>query len=433
MAAPRKNVALSLCVIARDEEAALPECLAGMAGVAGQIIVVDTGSRDATAETARRLGAEVLHHPWREDFASARNAALEAARGNWVLFLDADERIFPEDIPSIAPLLRRRSKDGFFLEIHSPLGTGPRSDIQIIPRFRLFRRRPELRFEGRIHEQILPSLFRLKPVPAIDHAGVRILHLGYLPGARREERLRQNLALLRQEILEKPEDGFPLFNLGCAYLESDRFAEALACFKQAAPLAPRGISYRSLLARNTARCLAELGDGEKAMGTVRAGLEEFPDYPDLHLLEGELALASGRASEASAAFHRCLLSASAPVRHPSSAGALGFKAWEGLGDARAAAGAAPQALEAYRKAFILQASRRHLVAEKAARMAAVSGSHVLRSFLNAGDGARDLFTAAVLARLGDHWPSADFLEVMEAVHGLPVPIALVKALQRRAR
>ena len=86
---------ITLCLIVRDEERFLPGCLASVAGAVGQIVVVDTGSRDRTREIAAAAGAALVDHPWAEDFAAARNAALPYVTGQWILVLDADERLAP--------------------------------------------------------------------------------------------------------------------------------------------------------------------------------------------------------------------------------------------------------------------------------------------------------------------------------------------------
>jgi hypothetical protein len=93
---------LSVLLIARDEEASLGRCLASVKEVAHQIIVVDTGSTDRTVEIAREHGAEVHAFEWCDDFAAARNAALEHARGDWVLVLDADEELPADSVDPAA-------------------------------------------------------------------------------------------------------------------------------------------------------------------------------------------------------------------------------------------------------------------------------------------------------------------------------------------
>jgi len=83
---------LSVCLIARNEAHNLPRALKSVAGVAGEIIVTDTGSTDQTPEVAAGLGARVSHFPWCDDFSASRNFAVSQARGQWVLWLDADDR-----------------------------------------------------------------------------------------------------------------------------------------------------------------------------------------------------------------------------------------------------------------------------------------------------------------------------------------------------
>lgn len=85
---------ITACVIARDEEERLPECLAGL-GFCDQVVVVDSGSRDRTRELAAAAGALVVENPW-PGFAAQRNVALDHATGDWVLEIDADERVSPE-------------------------------------------------------------------------------------------------------------------------------------------------------------------------------------------------------------------------------------------------------------------------------------------------------------------------------------------------
>jgi len=86
---------LSLCLIARDEESLLQGCLESVKDVVDEMIVVDTGSTDRTVEVAEAAGARVIHYTWSDDFAAARNVSLQACSGDWVLVLDADERLAP--------------------------------------------------------------------------------------------------------------------------------------------------------------------------------------------------------------------------------------------------------------------------------------------------------------------------------------------------
>ena len=104
MAAPAAP-SVSLCVVVRDEEELLPGCLEAAAPAADEVVVVDTGSTDGTVAVAAGFGARVLHVPWEDSFSAARNVALAAARGDWILFLDADEHLEAGGAARLRPLL----------------------------------------------------------------------------------------------------------------------------------------------------------------------------------------------------------------------------------------------------------------------------------------------------------------------------------------
>ncbi|MEA2180039.1 MAG: hypothetical protein QOG77_3336, partial [Solirubrobacteraceae bacterium] len=90
-ARPAEGLTLSLCMIVKDEEEMLPRCLEAAAPAVDEIIVVDTGSSDRTVEIAKSFGANVIEFEWTGSFADARNVSLEAATGDWLMYLDADE------------------------------------------------------------------------------------------------------------------------------------------------------------------------------------------------------------------------------------------------------------------------------------------------------------------------------------------------------
>lgn len=96
--------ALSVVIIARDEERDLPGCLDSVAGLADEVVVLDSGSTDRTRELARARGAKVFERPF-DDYASHKQAAVERATGDWVLSIDADERVTPALRDEIRALL----------------------------------------------------------------------------------------------------------------------------------------------------------------------------------------------------------------------------------------------------------------------------------------------------------------------------------------
>src|ERR1700677_261691 len=136
--------AVSLCMIVRNEERNLPRALESVRNLAGDLIVVDTGSTDATPRIAAGYGAQVIPFDFTVvDFAAARNRAIEAARGGWILVLDADETLDRSSAPAIQRLIARNENAGYFLERHNH-GTDsqkPTTDYVV----RLFPNRPDYR------------------------------------------------------------------------------------------------------------------------------------------------------------------------------------------------------------------------------------------------------------------------------------------------
>ncbi len=111
---------LSMCMIVKDEERNLPRCLQSVRGLADELIIIDTGSADATRSIAARYGAEVFPFDFATvDFAAARNCALSRARGQWILMLDADEILDPAGGPMIETLVALNENAGYFLERHN--------------------------------------------------------------------------------------------------------------------------------------------------------------------------------------------------------------------------------------------------------------------------------------------------------------------------
>ena len=99
-----KKGQISLCMIVRNEESYLPECLESVADVVNEIIIVDTGSTDNTKKIAESFGATVFDFTWVDDFSKARNYSLSKASNDWILYLDADERLDKNSINELVEL-----------------------------------------------------------------------------------------------------------------------------------------------------------------------------------------------------------------------------------------------------------------------------------------------------------------------------------------
>lgn len=189
------NSELSLCIIARDEAAFLKRCLVSARNHVDEIIVVDTGSTDATIDVAREAGAHVESFGWCDDFSVARNVSLEAASGDWVLVLDCDEVLAEEDWVKIRSAVSSGQADGYRmttrnyaddphrLGFQKAEGDYPLEEKRYAGWFpttkaRLFRRREGVQFEGAVHELVEASIEALGG--KIADLGVPVHHYGYV-------------------------------------------------------------------------------------------------------------------------------------------------------------------------------------------------------------------------------------------------------------
>jgi tetratricopeptide (TPR) repeat protein len=313
------GLTISLCMIVRDEETMLPRCLAAAAPGVDEIIVVDTGSKDSTVEIARSFGARVIEHPWNGSFSDARNVSFEAATGDWLLYLDADEILVAEDALRLRALTGRTWREAFYLTETSY--TGELGDGAAITNnaLRIFRNRPSYRFEGRIHEQIAPTLPTYAP-GRIEHTAIRVLHYGYLGSVRdAKEKFRRNVKLLRQQAAESTPTPFLHFNLGSEYAGAGDPASALAEFESAWRLLQDegGITTcefaPSLVVRLT-QSLRACGHVGNAQSIAQQGLKLFPDLTDLVLEQAAIALALNEEREAVNLYHRCIELGDAPAK-----------------------------------------------------------------------------------------------------------------------
>ena len=164
---------LTAALVVKDEEEHLSACLESLSGIVDEIVIVDTGSIDASPKIAERHGARVLNEPWRDDFAHARNVGLDAATGEWILYIDADERV--ELTGQLDPALTRPEAVAAHVQFQASSRLTPYRE------HRLFRNRDDIRFRGQIHETVMPDIRALVKQDglAIVEAPLSVRHLGY--------------------------------------------------------------------------------------------------------------------------------------------------------------------------------------------------------------------------------------------------------------
>ncbi len=215
--------ALSFCMIVKNEERSLAKTLDSVRGLAGEIVIVDTGSTDATPRIAAQYGAKAISFDFAVvDFAAARNRALASATGRWILMLDADETLDAASAPEIERLIALNENAGYFLERHNRSSDSETSTKDYV--VRLFPNRPDYRYRGRVHETIDASI--LAGGGRLHKTGIRIEHNF---SSDREARRRKNhwyIEILKEEIATDPSDDTRLDFLAAEYHQLEMFDEA---------------------------------------------------------------------------------------------------------------------------------------------------------------------------------------------------------------
>jgi glycosyltransferase involved in cell wall biosynthesis/tetratricopeptide (TPR) repeat protein len=239
---------LSVCLIVKNEEKFLGQCLKSVRDLASQIVVVDTGSTDRTVAIAKEYGAEVYSFAWCDDFSAARNAALEHVTGDWVLVLDADEELSAEGREKLKSAMNCAAVMAWRLPL---VNVGHEAEGRsFVPR--LFRNAPGLFYVGRVHEQVFSSIEVRRAEWGLENrlGDATLIHYGYTAEMTRDRnKIERNLRLLERAVEELPDEPHLLMNLGLELARSGRETEARARYLEA---------FNSLSSKPAAEIVPEL-------------------------------------------------------------------------------------------------------------------------------------------------------------------------------
>jgi glycosyltransferase involved in cell wall biosynthesis len=319
---PPATPRLSVCLIVKNEQRFLAQCLKSVRGLAAQLIVVDTGSTDRTVEIAREFGAEIYSFAWCDDFAAARNAALEHASGDWILMLDADEELPPAQHARLLADLRSATTIACRLPL---INVGQENEGRsFIPR--LFRNAPEVFYHGRIHEQVFPSLLVSAKKWGLKTAlgTAEILHHGYTKELVRDRnKVERNLKLLRAATGENPADPNLLMNLGLELVRSDDLAGGIEKYREAydlmsaQPAAELVPELREVLLTQFTSQLYKVRAQEEVVQVLNSPLAQHGGLTaSLHLALGLAYFELKQFSEAADQMRQCLIKRKQPALTP---------------------------------------------------------------------------------------------------------------------
>ena len=217
----KSMILLSACLIVKNEEQRLPQCLESLRSLADEIIVVDTGSIDRTLAIAEEYQARIFHFDWCDDFSQARNYAIAQAKGKWILVIDADEVVEQKAISTLKAVMQRDHCLAVNI-LRSEIGAAQAPYSLVL---RLFRNHPAIAFTGFYHESIDQSVIALQTQePHWQVVNVEIpvlLHYGYTAS---EIQLKHKYDFAKQ-LMHKHLDAFPndsymLNKLGALYISS---------------------------------------------------------------------------------------------------------------------------------------------------------------------------------------------------------------------
>lgn len=298
---------LSVIMIVKNEVAHLDDCLGSVRKIADEIVLCDTGSTDDTIAVAKRFGARVLEIPWHDDFAAARNESIHAAKGDWLLHMDADEMLDPEGAQRIRALVDADGAGADAVELilanycndprawrwipagpGNPYARGYAGYIRV-GLLRLFRNGRGFEYREPVHENITESV--LERGGCIRQEDILIHHYGYdITESRRGKKAQRYLAIARRKAQERPGDVKALHDFAEQALACGMTDEAETHCRRALVIAPDDIASNTTLAN----ILLNRGDLDAARELLERLLCGAEAPPHAHTALAAIACREGR-------------------------------------------------------------------------------------------------------------------------------------------
>jgi len=279
---------ITACMITKNEEAWIGDCIEHLKPIVDEFIVIDTGSTDRTIEIARKKGARVSKIQWENDFAKARNRSLEKATQRWILIIDPDERIGKKDLEKIKKLTG--DKNIMAYSFNSRNYTENPSVSGYIPckghypeeqnyvgyfegrKVRLFQNIPTVRFVGSVHELVEPTIHG-----KILESDIPFHHYGSTQEiAKKKEKHAFYQAHSQKKAKENPSSWKAQFELGVEWLSSKQHKKAVTALEKARELKPRD----PMVLSNLGFALMEAARLDEAQEVLEECLKNKDNYHD---------------------------------------------------------------------------------------------------------------------------------------------------------
>ena len=281
---------LGLAMIVKNEESNLKEWLLKAVPHLDELVVVDTGSTDGTKQVLEKAGATIIESEWNNNFAEARNLGLRPMLSDWILVLDADERVDEQAWLTIRKLLDEPDILAYQVNVRNYHGQQTLSTYDVLQSYRLFRNGYGIMYEGAVHNQLVPSLERAVLSTGMRTAtvSVEIDHFGYAlsPEKMYQKRIRIHTMLVNA-LINNPGDPYYLFQMLVTCTGLQRFEEANACIDK--------LNFDDLRPQIRTQAYAKAGQVyihfdrySESMEMVNKAIKLSPRSPYLHFLQSNI-------------------------------------------------------------------------------------------------------------------------------------------------
>ncbi len=307
-----KQPTISVCMIVKNEENLLEACLQSVRDFVQEIVIVDTGSTDSTIDIAEKYSAKTYSFPWDNSFSNARNFSISKATCEWILLMDADERIVQQDVEKLLDFIKTTDLDGGHFKVYNYVGQGNSNDYTLHFALRLFRNNGTYHFVGDIHEQLC-RIDEQKILNKFANLDVRLNHYGYLDKVVKEkDKRKRNIPILLKQLEGNPDSSFILFNLGNEYLAEGDYKKALQTYQKATSNININEAYAPHLIFRSSMCLYNLKQYREAVIALNDGLKIYTSCTDMEYLKGLVFVDWKRYTMAIDSFNKALEMGEAP-------------------------------------------------------------------------------------------------------------------------
>lgn len=296
---------LSLCMIVKNEEKYIAKSIDSVKDIVNEIVIVDTGSTDSTLDILKNYNVKLYNYKWENDFASARNFAINKIKSDWILFLDADEILDEASKDNLINYVNTTKLDGCHFIVYNYRAEN-QNDFTIHYAFRLFRNNKGYYYKGKIHEQIFNDKYR-NITSRFSNEEIILHHYGYsVEVLEKKDKRSRNIPILLEALKENPKDSFNLFNLGNEYLAQNDVNTALYHYELSYSNLDLAKHYSVHLLYRMAVCYQYIKKYDYAIRFVEEGLQRFSPNVDFEYLKGCLFLDTKRYTLAIDSFNNCL-------------------------------------------------------------------------------------------------------------------------------